>query len=156
MSQGYSCNATVAAVRSFYEFLTILPSLSQSAILEPPLSGWPDINANSHELLRKNETVIDLLRHLPYIDEYAEGCSQVSYQTTVIQHNGPSARWSLSSDNVEGTMEPVGCGKLPDYVVALTQGGRYGSWLLLDTHAGRFDRYRKLPRSDTWLTMSCI
>ena len=138
MSQSYySRDAAVAAVRSFYRFLNTLPALAPSAVKEPPPSGWPDIDASSHAQPDKNEDVIDLLRHLPYIDETASGCTQISYETRVIQYNGPSVRWDLSRNQLKGTSVPVGCGELPGYVAVLTTGARYGSWLLLDTRAGK-------------------
>ncbi len=135
-SIGYSRDATVAAVRSFYQFLTTLPALSPSAIKEPPPSGWPDINTTSHRQLKKQDDVIDLLRHLPYIDEHADGCTQVAYGTSAIQYNGASVKWCFACDKIEGNIVPAGCGQLPEYVAVLTEGSRYGSWLLLDTQEG--------------------
>jgi len=136
-SSGYSRDATVTAVRSFYQFLITLPALSPSAIKEPPPSGWPDINATSHRQLGKKDDVIDLLRHLPYIDGHVDGCTQVAYGTSVIQYNSASVKWCFARDKIEGNIAPVGCGELPDYVAVLTEGTRYGSWLLLDTREGR-------------------
>jgi hypothetical protein len=37
-------------------------------------------------------------------------------------------------------MWPPGAGEIPAHVAVLTNGARYGSWLLLDTIEGRLDR----------------
>lgn len=135
MSQGasYARDAAVSAVRSFYEFLTTLPKLSPSAIKEPPPSGWPNIDANSLAPLQKDNNVIDLLRHLPYITADDEGCDQISYQTRAISYDKASVEWCTYQKKLEDAFVPGG---LPDYVVALTEGSGWGSWLLLDTRKG--------------------
>ncbi|OBT82618.1 hypothetical protein VE02_07982, partial [Pseudogymnoascus sp. 03VT05] len=45
--------------------------ISPSSILHPPVAGWPDsrINTSCLRLIGRNETVIDLLKHIPYLDK---------------------------------------------------------------------------------------
>lgn len=53
----YSEEAIVAAFRDYYTFLTKL-YLRGSAITEPPVGGWPNINAESLRGLDKDKVVI--------------------------------------------------------------------------------------------------
>jgi hypothetical protein len=62
----YNQATTVAAVRSYLVFLTNL-YLDEADVLEPPEGGWPTITAEVFRALNKTDTVISLLRHLPYI-----------------------------------------------------------------------------------------
>ena len=49
---------------------------------------------------------------------------------------GPAVRWSIEKNKIAGTMEPVGAGIIPEWVVTLSEGGKDGSWLLWDTREG--------------------
>jgi hypothetical protein len=129
----YSREEAVVAIRSFYEFFTTLPSLDPSDIDYPPPTGWPQITASSLAGLNKNEDVIDLLRHIPYITWDV----QIAYQTHVIDYTGADVQQSIEKGQAEGYIVPVGAGVVPEHVAILTMGGRYGSFLLLDTKEGR-------------------
>jgi hypothetical protein len=129
----YSRTEAVATVRSFYEFFTTLPSLAPSDIDYPPETGWPQISAASHAGLNKNEDVIDLLKHLPYITWDV----QIAYQTHVIDYTVSSVQQSIEKGQAEGYIVPVGAGVIPEHVAVLTMEGRYGNFLLLDTKEGR-------------------
>lgn len=124
----YSRDQTISAIRSFYQFFATLPSLPPEYIWEPPSSGWSEISSASLSHLGKNRDVIDLLRHIPYIND-----TQVAFETTVVDYT--RSTWCLDKSSNSGTLPPA-AGVIPDYVVSLTDGGRYGSWLLLDTRAG--------------------
>ncbi|PVH81337.1 hypothetical protein DL98DRAFT_624756 [Cadophora sp. DSE1049] len=62
----YSGDATVAAFCDYYQFLTKM-YLKESDPIEPPKGGWPMITPTVLAGLEKDEKVIDLLRHLPYM-----------------------------------------------------------------------------------------
>lgn len=64
----YSREATIAAFRDYYQFLTQF-YLSEDMIEEPPAGGWPSITDEKVRLLGKNEEVAELMRHLPYISD---------------------------------------------------------------------------------------
>jgi hypothetical protein len=133
----YSRDETVSAIKSFYEFLTTLPGLLPSAIQDAPPNGWPEIDPNTLAPLKKNEAVIDLLRHIPYIDNNnSRGTVEIAYKTLALQFNRPAKKRPIDFSKLEGSYIPVGC-ELPEHVVALTKGGEYGSWLLLDTQEGK-------------------
>lgn len=62
----YSREATVAAFRDFYQFLTKM-YLPQNMVEEPPAGGWPAITDKNVHILGKNDEVAELMRHLSYI-----------------------------------------------------------------------------------------
>ncbi len=64
--QMYSRDDVVSVLTSFYEFLVGL-HLPASAIKCPPAGGWPDITPEYLAFLKKNDTVVDLIRHIPFI-----------------------------------------------------------------------------------------
>lgn len=140
----YSRDVAVTAIRSLYVFLAHqLPRLDDgvppsSVIDEPPPTGWPDLaDAEALAPLGKTAAVIDLLRHLPYLaPDDDSGSDLLGPDTRAIRYDGPEARWCFDRGVIEGTLEPVGAGRVPAHVAVLTQGGRDGSWLLLDTETG--------------------
>ena len=134
MTQGYySRDEAVAAVRSFYEFFTKTPSLDPSDIKYPPPEGWPGINVDSMAGLKKSAGVVDLLKHLPY----TPWSVQIAYQTHVIDYRASDTQSDIAGGELEGYIIPFGAGVIPEHVVPLTMGGRYGSALLLDTQEGK-------------------
>ncbi|MCJ1262695.1 hypothetical protein MMC22_002565 [Lobaria immixta] len=136
----YSRDVAATAIRSFYVFLAHnLPRPDHetpSIILDPPADGWPDLDATTLAPLGKTAVVTDLLRHLPYLNADGAGSDLVGPYTRAIRYNGPDTRWSLDRGMVEGTLAPAGAGQVPGHVAVLTEGGRDGSWLLLDTETG--------------------
>jgi hypothetical protein len=132
-SGSYSQTEAVAALCSFYEFFTTLPSLDPVDIRYPPPTGWPSITTTSLAGLNKNEDVVDLLKHIPYITWDV----QIAYQTHVIDYTGSDVQDSIGKHQAEGYIVPVGAGVIPEHVAILTMGGRYGSFLLVDTQEDR-------------------
>ncbi|KAH0355770.1 hypothetical protein KCU83_g1505, partial [Aureobasidium melanogenum] len=65
---GYSREATIAAFRDYYQFLTTM-FLPEDRVKEPPAGGWPVITKENTHLLGKNDEVFELIRHLPYVPE---------------------------------------------------------------------------------------
>ena len=76
------------------------------------------------------------------------GSTQIAYQTNAIDFRGPSVRWSIEKNKIPGTMEPVGAGEIPEWVVSLSEGGRDGSWLLLDTREGTITDFIQQERPE--------
>jgi hypothetical protein len=150
-SSPYSRDAAIAAIHDFYLFLTRLPSLSASDIKSAPPSGWPELTGSFLSEMGKTEAVNDLIRHLPYITSDGGGNAQVAPETSVIRWNGADVRWSVEKGAVQGTLSPIGAGDVPAHVCVLTEAGRYGSWLLLDTEAGTVTDYIQFekPKRDT-------
>lgn len=128
----YSRDEAVSAIRSFYQFFSTLPSLPPEYIWEPPSGGWAEINSHSLGHLGKNKDVIDLLRHIPYIND-----TQIAFQTTAIDYASDAMNWYRDKNAIQREcLVPFAAGEIPEEVVVLTDGGKWGSWLLLDTKAG--------------------
>ncbi|KAI0385604.1 hypothetical protein F5Y04DRAFT_246250 [Hypomontagnella monticulosa] len=62
----YSRDATIAAVRDYYNFLAKM-YMNEDTIITPPAAGWPSITSADLEGLGKADEVVDLLAHLPYL-----------------------------------------------------------------------------------------
>ncbi|RYP53139.1 hypothetical protein DL768_001813 [Monosporascus sp. mg162] len=135
----YSRDATVDAVRDYYDFLTKM-YLEESYILEPPAGGWSTIRPYL-ECMGKTDEVLSLLCRLPYIRERnnadsvhcAPWCYFADWQdlgrVASVRHlNGETLR--LYSERAE-IIDDV-----PPHVVGLTCGGRRNPVILLDTKLG--------------------
>lgn len=133
----YSRDKTTTAVCDFYTFLSTLPRLSADDILDPPEEGWHDLTDEYLAPLGKNTAVRSLLRHLPVIRNDDQGNDQIAPMTTAIRYDGSVTRWALDRGLIDGNLVPFGAGLVPPHVAVLTSGSRYGSWLLLDTKAGK-------------------
>jgi hypothetical protein len=126
------------ALRDFYNFLARLPWLEPSDILEPPAQGWPNITSDNFAPLHKNNAVIELLRHLPYL-----------------RMDGPFERYTLvwstypcdyRRDYFHEVKPGIDCWEIPDttgrdyhfpeWVVPLTYGKVHGQYIMLDTTDG--------------------
>jgi hypothetical protein len=58
----------IAIISDFYVFLTKL-HIPSSALKFPPPDGWPNITPETMKESNKSPMVIDLIKHLPYIEE---------------------------------------------------------------------------------------
>lgn len=137
----YSQEATIEAFRDYYQFLTKM-YLKESDVREPPKEGWPSINTVSFKGLEKDDAVIELLRHLPYIG------SGPSNETPNVGAHARILNWNDMCEDLaaEEYMETAETYKLfiedeyqdaiPSSVVGITDGGYYGECILLDTKQG--------------------
>lgn len=146
-SHTYSDAATIAAIRSYYQFLTKL-YLPAAAIKEATSrTGWPEITPEAFAPLNKNDTVVSLLAHLPYLSK--DNCSyQDMDEIEVAAGRCQFADWRFqvpSNDdrNAEEIRREVGLvteghvwERVPSHVFGLTTGGRDKSIMLLDTRRG--------------------
>ncbi|OBU01350.1 hypothetical protein VE01_00255 [Pseudogymnoascus verrucosus] len=66
----YDRDVLVRCLTRHYETLVRMGYMEDSNIQRPPPGGWGDqIDAKSLRIMGRNETVIDLLRHLPYLQK---------------------------------------------------------------------------------------
>ncbi|TVY52894.1 hypothetical protein LCER1_G005244 [Lachnellula cervina] len=128
----YDRDTAVAAVASFYEFFAALPASSPVVINYPPVGGWPDITPESLAPLKKTDKVIDLYKHLPYPKDHIE----ISFSTSPTWWYGHSLKPVFERPRGIERISPCGAGEIPAHVAILTNGGRDGSWLFLDTEEG--------------------
>jgi hypothetical protein len=132
-----SWKPAVNAIRRYYAFLVIdLGAIPSDCIVEPPEGGWPSITQDSLAGLEKTEAVIELLRHLPYIEPSRDYNTQIAFSTEAIDYR-KIAEYKVGKGNRTRFM-PAGNEEFPPHVVVLTEAGEdhYGSWLLLDTENG--------------------
>lgn len=147
----YSRDETVNAVLKFYQQITRHPYLDASALVLPPPAGWNSIvNVEG-----KNETVLDLLRHLPYLR------AENPYEQLLVNYETIPVLYADSQDSIGG--EDVY--PLPAHCVYLTHSfDHLGTSLILDTNEGTitefsqagshltipFDVYESLPETEKW------
>ncbi|KAI1324349.1 hypothetical protein F5Y16DRAFT_308074 [Xylariaceae sp. FL0255] len=150
-SISYSREATITAISDYYEFLTQL-YLPSEFILHPPQSGWPSITQETMAGIGKTDEVINLLRHLPYIEDRhaAHGAAFCTFADWSLEGFGRTSSARILTEG--STWEQV-----PPHVVGLTNGGRYNPVFLLDTQLGVIhwvdcpDRPRHRPtREQVW------
>ena len=130
----YSRDEVVSELTSFYEFLVEL-YLPSSALKYPPPT--PEYLA----FMKENDTVVDLIRHIPFIrpDEDSEPY-QIYEKTSAVDYNGGTFHGIASLDkpypDVADPLEEMTT--LPSHVVtfAKTSGGRDGYYIFLDTERG--------------------
>ncbi|KAG9594683.1 hypothetical protein KCU77_g3343, partial [Aureobasidium melanogenum] len=127
----------VDAVRKYYYFLANdLGAISRNCIVEPPEEGWPSITQDSLAGLEKTEAVIELLRHLPYIEPSEDYNTQVAFSTSAIDYRAIGEYKVAEGKGIQ--FIPAGNKEFPPDMMVLTDEGEdyYGSLLLLDTKRG--------------------
>jgi hypothetical protein len=125
----------VEIVSNFYTFLTTHPFLPGSSLKTPPSEGWPEEYREVWRKMGRSKEVIDLLSHLPYIDD---ANWHWFHETMPINYTG-SLNLRRINDNWESKrylfQPPQQI--LPPHVFSLTNGRLYGIWVLLNVQAGR-------------------
>ncbi|KAJ0160348.1 hypothetical protein CTA2_8122 [Colletotrichum tanaceti] len=139
----YNRDDVVAGLTRYYLTLTSSAYVPASYVDFPPAGGWTDadLDVGALRALRRSETVIDLLRHLPYPRPMHDGprpgpwnVAPGSKPVRYLRHLGSFARWSDRGD--EGLRElaalpmadtPAAPMDLPPDVVCLTIGERISS-----------------------------
>lgn len=139
----YSREECVQAVRDYFQFLAQM-YLDESDFVSPPEDGWPSINEDNLAGVEKNETVLDLLKHLPYVrqrstvggsdtikvapfttfTDWAEAATDIA--------NGKDDAESLRLRTEGATLSDI----LPSHVVGITGGPRDSDVFLVDTDLG--------------------
>lgn len=78
----------VKTIGDYYKFLTRF-YIPESALKFPPPGGWPNINSETTKDFARAPIVIDLLKHLPYIDEKEAGnmVTNIHYKSDVVNYS---------------------------------------------------------------------
>ncbi|GIZ37970.1 hypothetical protein CKM354_000139800 [Cercospora kikuchii] len=127
----YSHEATVAAFKGYYEFLTKM-YIDPGMIKTPPVTGWAHITCESMQAIGKSEKVVALLRHVPYVPHI------IGRPET---HTCIFADWERKARDLEAHPELTGFDVLcttepenvPPHVIGISQGPYK---MLLDTQLG--------------------
>lgn len=145
----------ISSILAFYTLLTQLPYIPADKLVLPPAGGWPtNIKENSEDIGKKGvldeyglrncgktDSVIDILRHLPYLQQSFYGeCWTLMYKTRHINYAiGQTYATFLESDEIL---------PLPGHIIWLTEGFEHsGVYLLLDTHTWEIIEYTSEGRS---------
>ena len=155
-SSTYCRHETIAAITDFYTFYMRLPYVDPRALVFPPASGWPEINATELHNRGKSNEVIELLQHLPYLENPSiHGGWTIDSESTCIQYH-KGVCYNDSPDAIKN---------LPGYVIPIADMvDRNGSFLLLDTETGKitsytimadniggnWEEYERLGENDKW------
>jgi hypothetical protein len=130
----YHQQEIVAGLTDFYHFLSSLPYIDSSAVLTPPSTGWHNITRDQFSELGKNDEVVDLLKHLPYIDltghQYV-----IAPDTYPTDYRGEGFQHDVTKESI-GRCMPLGDVDFPEWVINLTHGSRDGIYVMLDTKDG--------------------
>jgi hypothetical protein len=144
----YSEEACISVIQDYCHFLAKL-YLDESKVVEPPEGGWPSITPEAFAPLNKSDTVVSLLRHLPYIQQPNPGGDLITVGAPLCwfadwaQICAPG--WLDTPQDVEDVqvmsqnlnilvIDPEEQPKLiPPHVIGLTFGARNNSTILLDT-----------------------
>ncbi|KAH7360207.1 hypothetical protein BKA65DRAFT_180671 [Rhexocercosporidium sp. MPI-PUGE-AT-0058] len=148
----YSRYETTKTILQFYQTIIRQPYLSSDALIVPPAGGWPATSINGEG---KNETVVELLRHLSYLRS-----ENTSEELTIHSECIPINYLDLDKD-----LQSFGLPLLPGHCVYLARAGSYlNTSLILDTESGTvieyslmanditvsMEEYERLPEEDRW------
>jgi hypothetical protein len=152
----YEPEAIQTALSAYFHALSRLPYIEASDIVFPSAAGWPNINETNFAPLDKNETVVALLKHLPYLrnPDLPKGYA-IAFETFIIDYSvapftepldGDAAE-RLSPDQYEDDEK-----KIKSWVVPLTmsQDRDSGSWWLLDTTDGDLSHQVDSNHANVW------
>jgi hypothetical protein len=143
----FSRDETVNAVLRFYKTVIRHPYLNNSTLIVPPVNGWTTINIEG-----KNETVLDLLCHLPYL------CSENVFEELIIHWESIPVCYLDNQDRLLSNPLPAHC-------IYLARAESYlGTSLILDTNEGTitefyhtgshitvpYEEYEALPEAEKW------
>lgn len=116
----------VDALTAFYKQVIKHPHLDDAALKIPPSPGWETIDSDALRELGKSEAVMELLRHLPYLE--ADG----RYEKLLVQYETVAIAYTQHPSTLMEEVNP-----LPDNCVYLTEGvDREGYSLILDVEKG--------------------
>lgn len=131
----YDEDECVKVIEDYYAFLTAM-YLDPAKVRYPPEGGWPEITSEVFEGLNKIDTVISLLRRLPYIDSgddetqlaaRAAAADWASVATSLINQRFDAEKLRIITEGSEASQTDC------RHVIGLTQGGSDTELFLLDT-----------------------
>ncbi|KAL5323793.1 hypothetical protein ACEPPN_008335 [Leptodophora sp. 'Broadleaf-Isolate-01'] len=137
----YDPEAIKVALSSYYQSLSKLPYIEASDISYPPKDGWPNITSLNFESLGKSESVLELLKYLPYLrNPGKEKGYAISFGTFAIDYSAAPFTDPLDISKAESLSPDLYWEeeKIKSWVVPLTvsEDNVWGSWWLLDTTDG--------------------
>ncbi|TDZ16658.1 DNA repair protein RAD5A [Colletotrichum orbiculare MAFF 240422] len=145
LDPSYSRDELVSELTSYYEFLTGI-YLPPEVVRYPPEGGWEHITPEFVEAfhLGKNETVADLMKHIPYIRRDKEDNQEpwMVYERSIAVDFAGEVVLSLPTKYADEWLfelpKEVYPHPLPPHVFVYSTipDGRYGHYILFDTERG--------------------
>ncbi|KAL0935700.1 uncharacterized protein CTRU02_210291 [Colletotrichum truncatum] len=136
----YDRDEFIRLLTDYYEFCNRI--FWKATVRQAPPGGWPSINHESIAGLAKNDTVIDLLRHLPYVD-YSEQdlyfMPIILDETPIVDYRREDLQQLVRDGKIEGYVEPNNGGNPPippSCACIATCLGRKGYYVVVDTDDG--------------------
>lgn len=135
----------VSELTSYYDLLARM-YMPESKIKRPPKDGWPQLSPQKLAFMGKDDNVLYILRHIPYIERnhYEEkyqiyrGCVAVDYTGSCVASQIDIAEQGDEPDDCE--WNEIGMEEeciFPSDVVWIGKSlGLYGNWMILDTRRG--------------------
>jgi hypothetical protein len=102
--QRLSRDQLVTIIGDYYNFLTKF-YIPESSLKFPPPGGWPNITPETTQGFPRSPIVVDLLKHLPYIDEKDAGnmITNIHYKSDVVDYSTWTPdQWA--NDDQDGAM----------------------------------------------------
>ncbi|KAK3333067.1 hypothetical protein B0T19DRAFT_439866 [Cercophora scortea] len=148
-NSSYNQEEVIATLTSFYKFLLTLPWPTPPTLLFPPSDGWAHITPENFAWLNKNDTVLSLLRHLPYIRQENYNEVVVDFETYPADYRRAYflTPYDLARDG--NPYEVPGRVSFPPWVVPLTYGKGKGKFWMLDTSDGTVIYFEVSTRDDS-------
>lgn len=114
------------ALTAFYKQVVRFPHLDDAALRIPPSAGWEIVDSAALWELGKSEAVIELLRHLPYLEAAGR------YDKLLVQYETVAIAYTKNPRTLMEQVNP-----LPGNCVYVTEGvDREGYSLILDVEKG--------------------
>ncbi|CAK4033422.1 Hypothetical predicted protein [Lecanosticta acicola] len=115
----YFRDQVVRELTSLYELLVRM-YLPDDAIRYPPPGGWPHIDGKRFAFMEKAETVIDLMRHIPYIRQERHLDAFLVYPGVICNdYSGNHFEQSATKHKDPGLFEPMEDHKLSPSHIAI-------------------------------------
>lgn len=140
----YDRDLLVNCVKRYYDLLVRAAYLPPSALETPPPSGWTDeeLAVDHLRAIGRNETVIDLLRHMPFIKpkpryEVWEVTVAINYLRSAKRFYNLTAEECTPKTIDDIVLMPQDA-DWPAGFISLTEG-REACWWVIDTDEGIAD-----------------
>jgi hypothetical protein len=126
----------IALLTDYYEFCNRV-FWDDSVVAEAPSNGWPSITPTTMGNLHKTDTVIDLLRHMPFADfvepDKAYGKHVIMVNTRIQDYRSDEMQKRIRDGDLAYHVTPL-CDPLPPSCICFgNSNGRNGYFLVVDT-----------------------
>lgn len=140
----YDHNALVSCIKNHYQLLIDMAYLDSDSVRWPPdPAGWSDseLNVNALRKLDRNDTVIELLRHIPYTGDRVTEVYFATMATSYLREHwqpekGSDPDWYRKEFCALG-LAPFS-GPMPPHLITLThEESEIGITWVIDTDRGQ-------------------